>query len=143
MSMHGLKNVGYANSCESSTLDAIAAEVMKARDKFPGTRFLLAALVEEVGELAEAIGASDKKDIRKEAMQVCAVAIRIIEEGDATTYDAKGFLMVTTEIGMVARAFLQRGNWAGAVGSLAHWVLRLNKLGDPTFADLTDAESKS
>ncbi len=124
MSMHGLKNTGYHNSANESTLDAIAGEVMKAREKFPGTRFLLAALVEEVGELAEAIGTCDKKHIRKEAIQVCAVAIRIIEEGDATTYDPKAFLMVVTEIGMVARVFLQRGNWQGAVDSLAHWAGR-------------------
>jgi hypothetical protein len=116
---------------------------MKARRKFPGTRFLLAALVEEVGELAEAIGSGDKTHIRKEAIQVCAVAIRIIEEGDATTYDPKGLLMVTTEIGMVARTFLQRGRWQEAADSLGHWVGRLMLHGDKTFDDVTDAEAKS
>jgi len=69
---------------EGLTLDAINAEVMKARLKFPGNAKLLAALVEEVGELAKALLQRRPKDeIEREAIQVAAVAVRIIEEGDA------------------------------------------------------------
>lgn len=70
---------------EPLTLDAINAECMKARLKFPGNNLLLAALMEEVGELARALLQRKPKDeVEREAIQVCAVAVRIIEEGDAT-----------------------------------------------------------
>ncbi len=70
------------------TLDAISDEVMRARLKFPGNRFLLAALVEEVGELAKAMLQNEGKErIEREAIQVAAVAVRILEEGDATFAD--------------------------------------------------------
>lgn len=63
---------------------AISKEIGRARTKFPHNRHLLAALIEEVGELAQAIlQAKPDEEIRKEAIQVCAVAIRIIKEGDA------------------------------------------------------------
>jgi NTP pyrophosphatase (non-canonical NTP hydrolase) len=73
---------------EPITMDAIGAEVMRARIKFPGNRFLLAALTEEVGELAQAmLQRAPKDEIEKEAIQVAAVAIRILEEGDASFDD--------------------------------------------------------
>ena len=71
------------------TLDAIRAEVFKARTKFPGNKHLLAALVEEVGELAQAMLQDLPRDeIEKEAIQVACVAVRIIEEGDSA-FDVK------------------------------------------------------
>ncbi len=70
------------------TLDAISAEVIRARQKFPGKRFLLAALMEEVGELSRAyLQKKDKDEIEIEAIQVACLAIRIIEEGDAAFDD--------------------------------------------------------
>lgn len=73
---------------EDLTAAAINAEVIKARIKFPGNRLLLAALTEEVGELARALLQRKPKDeIEREAIQVAAVAVRIIEEGDATFSD--------------------------------------------------------
>ncbi len=71
----------------------IDSEVAAARKNFPTNKFLLAALVEEVGELASALqdfetGKIPKgrepvtaEQIRKEAIQVAAMAIRIAEEG--------------------------------------------------------------
>lgn len=68
---------------EDLTLDAISAEVLRARTKFPGNNHLLAALTEEVGELAQAMLQGRPRDeIEKEAIQVACVAIRLIEEGD-------------------------------------------------------------
>ena len=64
------------------TFDLIAAELKRARAKFPGNDHLLAALVEEVGELAQAYLKGDASSARLEAIQVACVAIRIIEEGD-------------------------------------------------------------
>jgi NTP pyrophosphatase (non-canonical NTP hydrolase) len=70
------------------TLDAISREVIAARDKFPGTRHLLAALVEEVGELAKAyLQKQGDERVYNEAKQVACLAIRIMEEGDSAFND--------------------------------------------------------
>lgn len=70
------------------TLFAIAEEVTAARKKFPTNEDKLAALTEEVGELANALledkyGNGTPEHVRSEALQVAAMAIRIYEEGDA------------------------------------------------------------
>ena len=63
-------------------------EVNGARKKFPGNRFLLAALTEELGELAQAyLQKQGRKRVRKEALQVACVAMRIYEEGDSAFDD--------------------------------------------------------
>ena len=70
-------------------LDDIKEEIKGAQAKFPGNKHRLAALVEEVGELHQAMlqhdhdGESTSQDIYKEAIQVAAMAIRIAIEGDA------------------------------------------------------------
>lgn len=70
------------------TLFDVEEEVIRARTKFPGNRFLLAALMEEVGELAQAILQNQGVGrVRHEATQVACVAIRIFEEGDASFAD--------------------------------------------------------
>lgn len=67
------------------TLDALTREVHRARAKFPGNRHLHVALSEEVGELAQALlQGKPQAEVVKEALQVACVAIRIIEEGDAS-----------------------------------------------------------
>jgi NTP pyrophosphatase (non-canonical NTP hydrolase) len=83
---------------DSDTLYQIGVELRNAREKFPRNDNLLPALMEEVGELATAIielrFAIERKDppapvqqrrdkIKREAYQVIAVAVRIIEEGVA------------------------------------------------------------
>ena len=89
------RGIGYTNkngtkSVNVSTLEDLAVEILRARAKFPGNRFLLAALMEEVGELAQAMlqGKSDA-EIKTEAIQVACVALRIFEEKDATFADLK------------------------------------------------------
>jgi len=68
--------------------DALKEEIALARTKFPSNKFLLAALMEEVGELFEAdINGEGEDRIRKEAIQVACVAVRIYEETDATFDD--------------------------------------------------------
>lgn len=75
--------------------DAVAAEVRRARAKFPGRKHMLPALMEEVGELANALiehdldpRRSSPQQIYDEAVQVAAMAQRIAEEGDAAfSYD--------------------------------------------------------
>lgn len=71
----------------------IRSELVEARKHF-GTSHTLAALQEEVGELAQAminlemdqVGAEDS-DVYEEAVQVAAMAIRVATEGD-DTFDA-------------------------------------------------------
>jgi hypothetical protein len=73
---------------ERVTYDELNAEVTRARVKFPGNRLLLAALVEEVGELSRAyLQREGAERVRIEALQCACVAIRIAEEGDATFAD--------------------------------------------------------
>ena len=77
------------NSITAAFIEAVAAEVVKARAKWPGNRVQLAALTEEVGELAQALlqhdyegGAAAK--VWKEAVQVAAMAVRVATEGDSS-----------------------------------------------------------
>lgn len=77
-----------ARALKRESIAAVSAEVVRARKKFPGNRFLLAALTEEVGELAKALlQRAQKSDVDKEAIQVACVAIRLLEEGDASFED--------------------------------------------------------
>jgi NTP pyrophosphatase (non-canonical NTP hydrolase) len=58
--------------------------MVAARQEFPGREHLTVALMEEVGELANALLTRARPDeIRQEAIQVACVALRICEEGDA------------------------------------------------------------
>ncbi len=70
-------------------LSEVHSEVLRARTKFPSSRLVLAALTEEVGELAQAMlkvaaGKWPKERIRDEAVQVAAMALRVATEGDPT-----------------------------------------------------------
>ncbi len=70
------------------TLIALDDELIHARKKFPGNRHLLAACLEELGEVARALLQRQGADrVRKEALQVAVVALRIYEEGDASFSD--------------------------------------------------------
>lgn len=72
-------------------LDVVLGEIKKevgfARSKFPGDNVTFAALVEEVGELATAVFSQSRAEVRKEAVQVAAMAIRVILDGDCTFGD--------------------------------------------------------
>ena len=58
-----------------------------ATTKFPGSNNNLAALIEEVGELATALMEESTDNVIKEAVQVAAVAMRIAREGDPYVQD--------------------------------------------------------
>ena len=64
-------------------------EIARARKKFPQPNALLAALTEEVGEVAEALMDKSWDEVTKECVQVCAMAIRIIHEGDPTLNETR------------------------------------------------------
>jgi hypothetical protein len=65
----------------------ILSELIKARAKFPGKNVTFAALVEEVGELATATFEESRENVRKEAVQVAVMAMRMVLDGDHT-FDA-------------------------------------------------------
>ena len=67
---------------ESALCDEVAAELALARAKFPGANITFAALVGEVGELALAFFEEEPDRVRKGAIQVAVMAMRMILDGD-------------------------------------------------------------
>lgn len=72
--------------------EKVKAELAEARARFPGTKLVLAALTEEVGELAQAMlkvaaGKWPASRIYEEAVQVAAMALRCAVEGDSSFTD--------------------------------------------------------
>lgn len=66
------------------TIYELNCEGARSRRKFPSNRHQLAALVEEVGEVAKALLEGEGRErVRAEAIQVANVALRLYEEGDA------------------------------------------------------------
>jgi hypothetical protein len=68
-------------------LNDLADELGRARRKFPACEHTYAALLEELGELANAFiehkcGHAPARNVRAEALQVACVAVRIATEGD-------------------------------------------------------------
>lgn len=68
-------------------LKEIDAEYTRATTKFPSSTLSTVALMEEVGELAKAQLDEPLDNVRKEAVQVAVMAIRIAVEGDDTLND--------------------------------------------------------
>ena len=75
-------------SPDGLVLKMVTDELAAAREAFPGKTHMLTALVEEVGELAQAIMQHDRKEgtsvhaVLREAVQVACMAIRVAVEGD-------------------------------------------------------------
>ncbi len=65
-------------------LQEVREEVARARTKFPQPDGLLAALSEEAGEVAKAMLDEHWQNVRKECVQLAAMAFRLAEEGDPT-----------------------------------------------------------
>ncbi len=78
-------------------IHAVADEVTRARQKFPNNKHMLAALVEEVGEVANALLERDycegeptnasehlthDRHVWKECVQAAAMCVRVATEGD-------------------------------------------------------------
>jgi len=75
-------------SPDGLVMKMISDELAAAREAFPKTTHMLAALVEEVGELSQALMEHDRQqgtsvqEVLREAIQVAAMAVRIAVEGD-------------------------------------------------------------
>lgn len=70
-------------------VELVQKELAKAREKFPSPNHSFTALVEEVGELAQALlkwsaGKWDYQRVIDEAIQVATMAQRIVVEGDSS-----------------------------------------------------------
>jgi hypothetical protein len=88
--------VDEAEPSTSAFLCEVEAELARARFKFPSPFGCLAALTEEVGEVAQAVlkhaaGKGGKQHIYEEAVQVAAMAARVATEGDPSLY-AGGYI---------------------------------------------------
>lgn len=76
---------------KSLFLSAVESEIDKAMGKYPWPNPNLAALTEEVGELAKAMLEKKPHEVVLEAIQVAAMAARCALEGDPQfmEYDGK------------------------------------------------------
>lgn len=76
-------------SVELQFLSEVREELNRARKLFPDSRCCTVALMEEVGELAQAMlkveaGKWPASRIREEAVQVAVMAMRVALEGDSS-----------------------------------------------------------
>lgn len=67
---------------EASVYRAISDELRRARAKHPTSRVTNTAMVEEVGEVAKALMDEAGFRVREEAVQVAAMAVRLLLDGD-------------------------------------------------------------
>jgi NTP pyrophosphatase (non-canonical NTP hydrolase) len=72
-------------------VNMVLDEVSRARTKFPNNSGLLAALTEEVGELARALMDQTDSEVYNEAVQVAAMALRIAIEDDPSLREVRKF----------------------------------------------------
>ena len=76
------------NSVDGQIISRVRGELDAARKQVPGSTHMLAALMVEVGELAQAMmehdrdGSQTTQEVLREAIQVAAMAIRVAAEGD-------------------------------------------------------------
>ena len=71
-------------------LAEVYRELRRAHVKFPEPDGTIAALAEEVGELAKAYLQESLTNVYKEAVQVATVALRVATEGDPTLDKIRG-----------------------------------------------------
>lgn len=65
-------------------LAEVRAELTRARGLFPGDRIMTIALAEEFGELCKAVLDEPAERVRKEAVQTCVMAARVVLDGDSS-----------------------------------------------------------
>lgn len=78
--METLRIVG--TPAELAFMQSVWEQLAYARQKFPGRNLTLVALMEEVGELANACMDKPLSDVHLEAVQVATMAARVWLDGD-------------------------------------------------------------
>ena len=78
----GPRSLVKAKETHRTFLDKAYEEVLRARKKFPSSEGSVAALMEEVGELSQAMMEKPWDEVVAEALQVAAMACRVAIEGD-------------------------------------------------------------
>jgi len=101
----------------------------------------MVGLLEEVGELVDAIILRDRFLIQRE--QVATVAVRIAEEGDTIDYTRSDLAKLASAVGATAKALLQRrkDTMLVAIGIIAK-RMRDRETPDATFDALTAEETQ-
>lgn len=79
----------YSNSYKTKSeidvlLNEIRKEVVRARTLHPGNNLQTMAFSEEAGELVKAVMDESVENVRTEAIQAAAMAIRVVIDGDST-----------------------------------------------------------
>ena len=83
-------------ACSNTFLNEVHAELISARDKFPGSGRLHGAFAKEAGEVAKALlkileSGEPPENVYKECIQAAAMACRLAVEGDPS-FAYKGVL---------------------------------------------------
>lgn len=85
-SANSVKSIALVESAQRENdeqfISDLKGELIRAREKFPNSKWMLAAMTEEVGELAKAVMEEDWERVHKEAVQVACTAVRLATEGD-------------------------------------------------------------
>lgn len=82
--IRALNALWEGGTTEDIVVAAVRKELDHARNKFPGDNATFLALVEEVGELGKALNEESWERVQEEAIQVGAMALRMLLEGDAS-----------------------------------------------------------
>jgi len=115
------------------------AELARARAKFPAAEHSYAALLEDLGELANALlehkyGHAPARNVRAEALQVACMAMRVGSEGDASygLVSSEDVHAATERLGCLACERLDqlRAGWPGNRHALARLSRAVTKIGE-------------
>jgi hypothetical protein len=114
--------------------------MQRHRREVPEARGLLLMLVAKVGNLATAFIQGNVQMAKKDALEVAALACRIVEDSDSLPYHAQstpGVVQLVAKVGNVAQALLQRDK--AALGRTSYVVedviLAVERHGDALFAE--------
>lgn len=87
-------------------IEAALNEVARARNKFPNPDLLTTAFAEEAGELVKAILDNyhgKPSNVYEEAIQVIAMVVRLIEEGDPVhKLEPEELFVISGDLGIVS-----------------------------------------
>lgn len=101
-----LVGVGRVVTPLEREVQPLMAEMVRARAKFPSNRYLMTALAEEIGEMADAwVTEPNSPHARHEALQVACVAMRIAMEGADPVGESKDIPLALRALEPLARAY--------------------------------------